>query len=298
MNVAAKTIQRVDRAEVQQWLPLLDAWLLHGAVYGVQHTWPQLYRNDGNGAFFAMLDGDNLLSHCACRIEQLHDGDRVQTIGLLGSVATNPTMRSRGLAGQVLQAAIDSLAEYTDTILLWAERPDLYARTGFGATGYDRCLIMARRPLRASGPLHASGIVRLLEIPDHAAAHALHEQKPRRISRSIRTMSTLLTTPGMTTVVLERDSEVVAYACTGKGADLAGHWHELGGSDEDLATLLPAAMHLTDQIEAALLLPPYRQELAKRLASQTVAEVLVPGPMMRPAPDPSLGCWIDGLDSV
>jgi GNAT superfamily N-acetyltransferase len=292
MSVTTATIQRIDRQQVQQWLPLLDAWLLHGAVYGVQHTWPQLYRNDGNGAFFAMLDGDRLLSHCACRIEQLHDGDAVQTIGLIGSVATSPEMRGLGLAGQVLQAAMDSLANQTTAMLLWAERPELYARAGFGATGNDRCLMLARRPLRTQG------IVRLLEIDDHTAVHALHHDKPRRIHRSARTMSTLLTTPGMTTVVLEREGQVVAYACTGKGADLAGHWHELGGSDEDLAELVPAAMHCTNQIEAALLLPPYRQELGERLAAQVVDEVWVPGPMMRPPPDPTLSCWIDGLDSV
>ena len=57
-------------------------------------------------------------------------------------------------------------------------------------------------------------------------------------------------------------------------------------------------MHLTDQIEAALLLPPYRQELGERLLAQTLDEVAVPGPMMCPAPDPAQSCWIDGLDSV
>lgn len=292
MSISAGTIHRVDRAYVQQWLPLLDAWLLHGAIYGVQHTWPQLYRNDGAGSFFVMLDEDRLLSHCACRIEQLHDGDEVTTIGLVGSVATSPEVRGLGFAGHVLSAAVESLAEQTDTMLLWAERPELYARQGFGATGYDRCLLLIRRPFRSDS------VIRQLEIPDHETLHALHERKPRRISRSLRTMSTLLTTPGMTTVVLEREGKVVAYACTGKGADLVGHWHEMGGTDEDLAELIPAAMHITGQIEAALLLPPYRSELAERLAMHIAEEVSVPGPMMRPAPDPSMSCWIDGLDSV
>lgn len=292
MSISAGTIHRVDRVHVQQWLPLLDAWLLGGAVYGVQQTWPQLYRNDGAGQFFVMLDDDRLLSHCACRIETLRDGDEEQTVGLIGSVATAPDVRGLGFAGHVLSAAVESLANETETMLLWAERPELYERQGFGSTGYDRCLLLVRRPFGAPQG------VRMLEITDHEACHQLHQQKPRRISRSIRTMSTLLTTPGMTTVVLERDGRVVAYACTGKGADLYGHWHELGGSDEDLAELIPAAMHLTDQIEAALLLPPYRAELAERLAGHVAEEITVPGPMMRPAPDPSMTCWIDGLDSV
>lgn len=62
----------------------------------------------------------------------------------------------------------------------------------------------------------------------------------------------------MTTIGRHRDREIAAYVGTGKGADLAGHWHEMAGTNEDLAELIPAAMHLTDQIEAAILPPPYR----------------------------------------
>ena len=102
----------------------------------------------------------------------------------------------------------------------------------------------------------------------------------------------------MTTIGLERDRDIVTYVGTGQGAGLAGHWHEMGGTDEDLAELIPAAIHLADQIEAATLLPPYPAELAERLALHIAEVVSVPGPMMRPAPDPSQSCWIDGLDSV
>lgn len=57
-------------------------------------------------------------------------------------------------------------------------------------------------------------------------------------------------------------------------------------------------MHMTDQIEAALLLPPYRPELRDRLAPHTIDAISVPGPMMRPGRDPTRPCGIDGLDSV
>jgi hypothetical protein len=101
----------------------------------------------------------------------------------------------------------------------------------------------------------------------------------------------------MQTVVLERDGRIAAYACCGKGADLQGHWHELGGSDHDLATLLPAALHTTEQLESAVLLPPYRDGLAALLAPSVVADVEVQGPMVRAAGVvPRL--FIDGLDSV
>jgi len=292
VSVLTDSVRRLGREQVQEFLPLLDDWLLDGAVYGVQHTWPQLYRNDGAGAFFVMTDGDRLLSHCAYRTAVLHDGDERRDVALLGSVATAPELRGRGLASQVLQAALTSLRGEVDDVLLWAERPELYARHDFVDTADDCCLLLARRPRR-----ELAG-VRLADVRDHHALRELHEQKPRRIARSIRTMSTLLTTPGMTTLVLERDGAPVAYACTGKGADLQGHWHELGGSDEDLAVLVPAAMHFTDQIEAALLLPPYRGELRERLAAQVLDEIAVPGPMVRARQPRPGGCWIDGLDSV
>jgi hypothetical protein len=111
-------------------------------------------------------------------------------------------------------------------------------------------------------------------------------------------MSGLLTTPGMTTVVRERDGVVVAYACCGKGADLQGHWHEVGGSDAEVAALLPAAMQFCEQREAVLLLPPYRTSLQQRLGRAVVALLAVPGPMVRSFHGRLPACWVDGLDSV
>ncbi len=292
MSALTDSVRTLSRDEVQGYLPLLDDWLLDGAVYGVQHTWPQLYRNDGEGVFLVLTEGDRLLSHCAYRTATLIDGPDERRVALLGSVATDPAARRRGLAGQVLEAALCSLEGQVEDVLLWAERPELYARRGFAPSADDRGLLLARRPRRALDG------VRLAEVRDHAALHALHGHKPRRIRRSLRTMSTLLTTPGMTTLVLERDGAPVAYACTGKGADLHGHWHEVGGEDQDVALLLPEAMHRCEQIEAALLLPPYRDRLQELLGDQVVDVVNLPGPMSRSLTPRAGSCWIDGLDSV
>lgn len=295
MNAATATVHAVPRAAVERWLPELDAWLLDGAFYGVQHTWPQLYRRDGSGRFFVVTDGDRLLSHCAARVVTLRDEHGARAVALLGSVATAPEARGQGLAGQVLDAAIEALRPECDAVLLWAERPDLYARHGFAATADDRCLHLARGPRRALPP----GVTaRPATIDDHETLHVLHDRKPLGVVRDRHTMSTLLTTPGMHVLVLVRDERPVAYACCGKGADLQGHWHELGGSDEDLALLVPAAMHLAGQIEAALLLPPYRPALGHLIGAQVVDETAVPGPMAKVLHGALPRCWVDGLDSV
>jgi len=292
MIVDSVAAHEVDRATVQRWLPNLDAWLLPDALYGVMHTWPQLYRGDGDGRFFVVTAGDRLLSHCATRVVTAHGSSGPFALCLLGSVVTDPEHRGQGLARQVLAAALHANAPRAAHTVLWASGHGLYESLGFRAGATETCLVLARRPQGRSAA------VRPAEHRDHRALHALHGQKPSRIERSPRTMSSLLSTPGMTTLVLERDGAVVAYACCGKGADLQGHWHELGGSDDDLAVLLPAALHATGQTEAVLLLPPAREGLRERLAHYVIEQGTVPGPMWRSPGEPLPTCWIDGLDSV
>ena len=292
MTLTVGNVQEVDRAAMQGWLPCLGEWLLPGAFYGVQHTWPQLYRRDGHGRFFVLADGDRLLSHCAVRTLTLHGEHGPFRANLLGSVATDPELRGRGLAQEVLAAALQATADAAPFTLLWAERPELYARLGFTTGGDETCLLLARRPRPVLDG------VRAMTIDDHAAVLALHAQKPWRVERDLRTMSGLLTTPGMLAVVLERAGVVVAYACCGKGADLQGHWHELGGSDADLAVLLPAALHVAEQRDAVLLLPPYRTELRRLLGASVLGDAVLHGPMVRSLAGVMPACWIDGLDSV
>jgi len=292
MTLLAATVREATRAEMERWLPSLDAWLLPGAFYGVRHTWPQLYRSDGDGRFFVIADGDRLLSHCACRVVVVKGADGPFRACLLGSVGTDPSLRGQGLASHVLAAAVRAMQTRAEHVLLWAERPELYARAGFADGLPETLLLLARRPR----PELAG--VRDATVADHATIARLHAEKPWRVERTAGVMSGLLTTPGMRTLVLDRDGAVVAYACCGKGADLQGHWHEVGGTDDDVALLLPAALHVTGQIEAALLLPPYRSTLRELLGRAVTGEATIPGPMVRSPGAPLPACWIDGLDSV
>ncbi|MCA8975831.1 MAG: GNAT family N-acetyltransferase [Planctomycetes bacterium] len=285
-------VTELDRDGIRPWLPALDDWLLPGSIYSVHHTWPLLYRSDGHGRFFAVFDGDRLISHCATRRVTIVGGSGPFEATLLGSVATDPEYRGQGLAGQILTRALGAAATECDHVLLWAERPDLYRAHGFADGRDERCLLLARTPKQSEVR------IRLATVADHPILHRLHCSKPWRIERTLGAMSGLLTTPGMTTLVLERDDAIVAYACCGKGADLAGHWHEVGGSDRDVAELLRAALHFTDQIEAVLLLPPYRPRLRELLGRSAVEEFVVTGPMAHSPRAPLPACWIDGLDSV
>lgn len=285
-------VTELGRDDIPPLLPTLDSWLLPDCAYSVHHTWPLLYRSDGRGRFFTMFDGDRLISHCATREVTLLGAEGRRQVAMLGSVATDPDHRGLGLAGQVLDHAIRAMAVTCEHVLLWAERPDLYRRHGFVDGRDETCLLLARKPTT-----HATNI-RAIEVDDHATLHQLHRQKPWRVERTLGEMSGLLTTPGMTTLVLERGGAIQAYACCGKGADLTDHWHEVGGQDADVAELLGAAMHHCGQIEAVLLLPPYRPGLRHALGRSVVEDFVVTGPMAYSPGRPLPTSWVDGLDSV
>lgn len=295
-TVADLDLRWLDRADMQPWLPLLDEWLLPGAMYEAQHTWPQLYRRDGDGRFCALFDRGRMTSCCAFRIALLHTTEGPRRVALLGSVATDPMRRGQGLASRVLNTALHACRELgAEYVLLWAERPELYERAGFRPGPDELCVALTARFDDAPD----GATVREGTFADHAALHALHERKPLRVDRSPRAMSALLTTPGLSTFVLERDGAVVAYACTGKGADLQGWWHEVGGADEDVASLLPRAMALAGHPQAMALVPPYRSDLPRRLGGFAQETATIAGPMVcalvdRPVP----GWFVDGLDSV
>lgn len=288
------TLRRLDRPAIQRFLPLLSDWLLPGAIYSVQHTWPQLYRADGGGTFYALFDQERLVSHLAVRQVDLQGTAGHARAALIGSVATAPAERGRGLAGHLLTAAVqDAQRDGCDVAMLWAERPELYARAGFSPGAAERCAV-----LDGLGAEPRAG-VRLATVADHDAIHELHRRNPLRVRRTPRMTSGLLTTPGLWTAVLEQDGAVAAYACSGKGADLQGWWHELGGPDELLARLLPAAMALVQQSRALLLLPPHRPRLAELLADRIRETSQIPGPMVRVlTPAGAQGLYVDGLDSV
>ena len=119
----------------------------------------------------------------------------------------------------------------------------------------------------------------MLALRDREAVHALRERAD---------FEALLGTPEMETWLLEREGEIVAYACFGKALDFAGVIHECGGADADLLELLPAIPH------AAIVLPPHRRQLAHALGEPQSGQL---GLALRRKPVPE-GIWLDGLTSI
>lgn len=291
MNVT-RSVRALARDEALRTLPDVACWSGFAEPSLLVATWPQVYGARPLAVRVGLFDGDDLLSHAAARTAELMTGDGPRRVMLIGSVATAPQRRGEGLASALLdELAAIGRDEDCDLLLLWSDRWEFYARLGYAPAG-------TQQELRITAAARSLPGLRRARPADTAALHALHERKPLRVRRSLTDMAVLLSAGAMQTFVHERDGVVDAYACLGKGGDLAGWWHELGGEDAVLAELLPAAMCELGLAAATVILPPYRRELPALLPAITSAHSGVVALAARVTGGPVASFFVDGLDSL
>ena len=212
-------------------------------------------------------------SACAILARDFHVAGRRLRAGLIGSVATDPAWRGRGLATELLAKAEAELrAQGCLFALLWAEDPAFYLARGYAPFGAedDYLLVDELIPL-----LPEPSGVRELAPGDVPFLRRLHAQHPAHVERSEAEFAALLTIPGMRVLVRARAAAAghpalpVAYACLGRGRDLADTIHDWGGATEDVLALVRA--HLEQRFgpgeKGALFLmaPPQAGEIGYRL---------------------------------
>ena len=214
----------------------------------IAEEYPLVFDGRFAGELVSARDGDDVRSACAILVRDLLvDGTEVR-VGFIGSVATAPEWRSRGMATAVLRAAEEALrARGCAASILWAEDPAFYVGRGYGPVGaeYDYAL-----PFELIERLPVAPGVRERRASDAADIHLLYEQHSVRVLRTTEETGALLDCPGMTTLVIERAGRVVAYACLGRGKDFADVIHEWGGGAADVLALLRA--HLEARRDAGV----------------------------------------------
>ena len=177
--------------------------------------------------------------------------------------------------------------------MLWSDRWSIYERLGFRPAGRQEEALIRTLPGSIVPGIRAAGLRDIIPLLE------LHKAKPYRVERDLHDMALLLSVPGMWTMVLERDAEIVAYACYGKGVDFPNWWHEMGGTDRDVGTLLRGAMESMGHDQATILLPPYRTELKGFLGSCLVSSRECHGALrLDLTPAGRRDFFIDGLDSI
>lgn len=214
-----------------------------------------------------------LRAACTLVVREFRIGARRIRGGMIGSVATDPAWRGRGLATRLLARAEETLrARGAMFAMLWATDPGFYLKRGYVPFGVENDFLIGTE---LAGALPEPSGVRALAADDAEHVHRLYGTHATRVERSPAETRLLLGAPDMVTLVLERPSAPgqpalpQAYACLGRGRDLADTIHEWGGAAEDVLALVRG--HLARRFLPGergtlfLMAPPVESELAYRL---------------------------------
>lgn len=295
MTTENLTLRVVEPRNIPQTVETIAPWLASNSADELLHTYPQVFGPNGKARSFGVFIGTELVSHAATRSVRLVTPDGVVRIILIGSVATAPEYRGRGLASDLVRQITETAeSEGNHAAMLWAQNWKLYERLGFAPYGDQFEAVIEREfdgppthGVRTAGPGDLFGILQL------------HNRKPCAVDRDLVDLAVLLSPSPMQTVVLERGDRIVSYACYGKGIDFDGWWHEFGGEDADVAALIRGAMRQTSIRQATVMIPSYRTRLMAML-DDAILQVNrgVVALCKKLAPIPGAELFVDGLDSI
>jgi GNAT superfamily N-acetyltransferase len=252
------------REDPRSALPLMEDVLRGGAALAPDY--PLVFGEAGSGRAVVIEEAGRVISSCAILERDLRIADRLLRVGLIGSVATAPEHRGRGLASTVLVEAEAELRAHGCVLaMLWADSPAYYEGRGYQTVGAERDFLLSPE-LRAHLP--AANSVRVAQKADLAAMHALYIRHVQRVERSEEESAELYQTPGMDVLVSDGVSGVEAYACCGRGGDLVGVVHEWAGETEPVLACLAAHVErAAPGQELALMSPHAPDPVTERLTA-------------------------------
>jgi len=223
---------RIDRQSAEQLIERVFE------TDDIARDYPLVFDKELDGSLIAIESEGEVRSTCAILARDLVTDSATIRAGLIGSVATDPRSRGHGLATDVLDRAEAELrCRGAVFAMLWADDAGFYAKRGWRAFGAENDVAV---PMSMLQQLPSTERARVSTQADCAAIHALYSRHIERVDRSLAETRALLGVPGMQTLVHERDGAVVAYACLGRGRDLADVIHECGGTADDALPLVRA----------------------------------------------------------
>ena len=256
-----------DSRSLERALALMERCLRPAGAASLAAEFPLVFEERFSGRVVTYQEKGDVRSTCALLVRDLVlEGSRLR-VGLIGSVATQPSWRGRGLASRVLEEAEHSLArEGCAAALLWADDPDFYAARGYRAIGWEIDFVL---PLESLASVVSDATLRALAPDDVAAVHRLYSRHSARADRSEVETAALLECPGMTTLVLQRERDVAAYACLGRGGDFANTVHEWGGGEDDVMALIAEHARRLQPLDPegsiAVIAPPGASRMRERM---------------------------------
>lgn len=246
--------------------------------------YPTVFGPRATGEVVAIEEDGDARSACAVLVRELVLPQARVRVGLVGSVATDPRWRGRGLATRVLELAQQRLAQEGCVVaILWADDASFYRMRGWAEFGAEIDFVFGREQ---ASKLPAKHGIRRSAPDDEPAIHRLYSRHRQRVERTLDETRVLLRVRGMETLVIHEDRDVRAYACLGRGKDFADTIHEWGGPIEDVLALVRAHVERGSAETTFLLSPTGAHDLhaaARAAGARELRGILGLGKTLDPA---------------
>jgi predicted N-acetyltransferase YhbS len=241
-------------------------------LHSMGHDYPLLFSTE-NVSHLLIAEGASgeLLAHAGFVLRSARLAGTEVPVATIGSVFTRPDQRQRGLATQVLTAAVDTARAAGATLGLVSGRRGLYERAGFSP--YPAC---PRYFVPAAHGLPSHLAISPYTDDALAAVMALSAREPVHFVRSPSDWQRLLGAKVLffepaETLLITRGGQVVAYVAVGRPSrstpDLrdsvvrSARVLELAGDRAAIAAAAPALAHQLGVALLEILLPPSDRSL-------------------------------------
>ena len=256
---AQTPVQSLPEHLVPEADALVDAGLGGPGSISVMRSLP-LLQDRQRSVRLIVRAGSQVVSHGALLPHKGHRDGVDLRLGVIGGMVTRPDQRGRGHAAAILDALECRARQLElDVLLLWPNGSgNLYTGRGYEPIGREWAGILAPPPPHHH-PAVDGRLVRLVGRVPPPDLEVLRRREAWRVTRSREDWRRHLAIPQLEVFGWIDGDRVAAYAVCGKGADLGGHVHELGGPDDALWALLTTLAERRGEIP--LLLPPWRKSL-------------------------------------
>lgn len=239
-----KTLSASDSPEVNTLVSRAFGYITPHTFFDDFPVWDLRLAAPGKQAVhsFGIVDGGAIVSHVGARIAEIQTPAGLETVGLIGAVATDSQFRGRGHSSTLMKHAIKHLENHKcEWQILWGSEHDYYAKLGFGLAGEQ-----ARAPISGLMEVHQQDLKKFDSIKtgmDETIFRALKAVKNGVVLHETDRKWVF----SHKTVKWFFSENPFAYIAYGRGMDMGHIVHEFGGNKNSLMTLL-SNLYLQDSM--------------------------------------------------
>ncbi len=232
--------------------------------FPIEEEYPIVLSNEARSTSYCLKHNNRICSHANLWPRPVVDrlGRIKGQVGLVGNVATDPSMQGRGHMRKLLSNLEEiGKRQNLDALVLWSDLDQFYHKLGYESVGQELHLGFPKTDPKRPSSRNFDGEFQLngpLQSRDFERMMALRPSLPLTLSRNASEFARLMNIPWLDNFRILRGDEIVGSALIGKGYDMVGVIHEWGATDQE--TLLALIDHMADALpfESLMLLVPDR----------------------------------------